>query len=131
MLPTIWPWTSVINILLLKPGSEDAPVGVAFPELLMRHLRASTYLLLAVGTYVCGYQRLIDAAVGASWSTLLLCFVCVAARNMLITHAFYGGWHWFLYERTDSARALRGRKFLVTNCYEALPPRDVSSGWCA
>jgi hypothetical protein len=66
MLITIWPWTSIINILLLKPGSEDASVSVALPELLLRHLRSTTYLLRAIATYWCGYERVIEAAAGAS-----------------------------------------------------------------
>ena len=118
MLVTIWPWTSVINILLLKPGTEDASVDVAIPETLIRHLRSSTYLILAVATYASSYERLLGAAAGASWVTLLALYVEIAARNMLVCHALYGGWHWFLYERRASVIALQGRKFNPANLRE-------------
>ena len=141
MLVNIWPTTNVINILLLKPGSEEPDVkgtpsrGV---ELLQRHLRMSTYFLLAVAVWVWGYEDLIARSTPATLHTVLRLYGSVALRNMIIIHAFYGGWHWcaasgvsllagfsggnltapanrFLYERPLSVSALTGRKFNPSN----------------
>lgn len=131
-----WPVTSVVNVLLLKPGS-DADAGPATQsvalELVMRHLRASTYFLLAAATYCCGYQALLEAAASDDLFDLCCLYARVAVRNLAIIHAFYGGWHWFLYERAASVEALRGRKFNPANLEPdgtLNPAKGYDPRWC-
>ena len=115
----VWPATNVVDILLLKPGSDadsTAQSGGMFAELFQRHLRWSTYVIIAVATWMCGYTDLIAlAAPPVSTAAVARLFLIIAARNLAIVHAFYGGWHWFLYERAQTARSLAGRKFNPAN----------------
>merc|ERR1711977_630790 len=96
--------------MAVLPGQSSSP----FKELTMRHLRNSTYILLALITYWYQYDWLLRQA--AIWDWRWVSAVCT--RNVLIVHVFYGFWHWFLYDRTANALALKQYKFNPSNIRE-------------
>lgn len=117
--PSLWPVTNVIYILSLKPGSEELPVlpgtsASPLQEIVLRYFRKTTYILLALGTYWLHYDWLLNQA--ATWTWQWVSAVCI--RNLFIIHVFYGGWHWFLYERSGAGLALKDYKLNPSNIRE-------------
>merc|ERR1712072_510038 len=113
-LINVWPCTNAINVLLLKPGSDPDIVGAANHwafELGIRHLRLTTYLFVSLAVWWYSYPALLEQAV--RWEVNWV--AAVVMRNMLIIHLFYGGWHWFLYDRKDSLKNMKGYKFNPAN----------------
>lgn len=131
--PNIWPVISLVKIAALpeegiKPDEKHVDVrnknrktqqftssGLqnTATELIARHLRLSTYLMLAIfAYYVVPYPDLKMEWNGNEnawhifyWAPFII------MRNIVMVGALYSGWHYFLYENKAMRGKLRGRKF--------------------
>jgi len=105
-LPNLWPVVNVIKIVLLDPRdhSTNSVVGAWYSELVIRHLRWSTFIFVAWCCYLYGFP--IDKAHtwNLDWIILLL------IQNLVIVYIFYGSWHWLLYDSPFSIN-IKDRKF--------------------
>eukprot|EP00730_Choanoeca_flexa_P019591 TRINITY_DN9579_c0_g1_i1.p1 TRINITY_DN9579_c0_g1~~TRINITY_DN9579_c0_g1_i1.p1 ORF type:complete len:326 (+),score=18.44 TRINITY_DN9579_c0_g1_i1:107-1084(+) len=101
-----FPIQNVINILMMD---EDAAVDTVkgkgiMAELAVRHLRLSTYVLLAM---IYHFTFNISVAHQLSWSWIAYLWV----RNIILGLVFYGGWHVFLYELEFVRSKMHRHKF--------------------
>lgn len=89
-----FPFQNVYNIIKAEACAEwDAPTSKgswAF-ELLARHIRLSTYIVLALL-----YNYTFDLAWAKELEFGWIAYVF--ARNYLLMVIMYGGWHWFLFD---------------------------------
>ena len=132
-LPNIWPLISLLKISLLpkeikKPDSrledkenvhkkleENTTKGLQSKatELAARHLRLSTYLLMAMFTYyLTPYPDItLDLKDESNRFYILYWAPFIVSRNVIMVGSLYSGWHYFLYENKTMRGKLRSRKF--------------------
>ena len=129
-IPNIWPVISLIKIhvLSIENDHHDSKVMKDNPknesqesftskglqntatELFARHLRLSTYLILAMFTYyVLPYPDIL--AVEMSRMHVVYWAPYILVRNIVMVGTLYGGWHYFLYENKAMREKMRSRKF--------------------
>eukprot|EP01083_Nonionella_stella_P065435 171436_1 len=111
-LPGVWPLFNVINIINLdekkcKSVNETDSYNW-YTELFVRHLRLSTYFIIASLVYYYtfpSYSSLLHDPDSFSWWFKWSCIILT--RDLIITLVTYSGWHWFLYESRYAARMKR------------------------
>lgn len=115
-----WPVENIIRILSIqKNANGDAcntnnnnlKQGLA-AELLVRHLRLFTYLVI---TYF-AYQYTWPIEEAKEWK--LKWVLVVLFRNLFIELILYGGWHWFLYVSGFVNGRIEHKKFNPENQYD-------------
>ena len=133
MVPNIWPVISLIKIALLPNSNENPDANLketnsenrefkpftskglqnTATELAARHLRLSTYLMLAIfAYYVLPYPDItMDVADESNQFYILFWAPYIVLRNVIMVGSLYGGWHYFLYENKAMRGRLRSRKF--------------------
>ena len=128
-IPNLWPVISMIKIFFLPIESEQdlkdkkndpnhtsnksfTSKGLqnTATELIARHLRLSTYLILAMcAYYVLPYPSIKEGKMSRMhvlyWAPFIL------LRNIIMVGTLYGGWHYFLYENKAMREKMRSRKF--------------------
>eukprot|EP00483_Globobulimina_turgida_P004383 UN04392 len=101
-LPGIWPVFNLINIILLDETKgksvNDTDSYVWYAELIVRHLRLSTYLIVSGLVYYLTFpthsQLLADDVTLQWWfKWALIIFI----RDQCVTYFFYATWHYILY----------------------------------
>ena len=132
-LPNLWPVVSLLKIAVLPENDikedDEHNDGKAknadltqftskglqntATDLIARHLRLSTYFILAIFAYYVLPYPDITAELSKEtnevnifyWSPLIV------IRNVVMVGSLYGGWHYFLYENKAMRGKLRSRKF--------------------
>ena len=99
----------VLNMWKVWNLDPAAPVVKAlaqpwYMDLPARYLRTTTYLGLALFTYNFCFPLAQAATVEPGW------VAAVFARNIMIGHILYGGWHQFLY-KSPFADKMKSHKF--------------------
>eukprot|EP00051_Salpingoeca_urceolata_P019976 m.295707 g.295707 ORF g.295707 m.295707 type:complete len:319 (-) comp19516_c1_seq8:2234-3190(-) len=90
-----FPILNVLRVLALDPKASLAAEAQQtwYGELAVRHLRLSTYLVLALlYWYSFPWQFEKAATLSLDW------IACILLRNIVVCGGLYGFWHWFLYE---------------------------------
>lgn len=111
----LFPFSNVLSLLVLPPETWKATSSrsvdrSAVADVLARYLRYVSYWLLSFLSYKVLPHPGPDAAT-YSWKWISV----VVARNLLITHITYGGFHYFLYECKWTRDAIRSKKFWDAN----------------
>ena len=123
-----WPIENIIRILLIEKDNEQSKKDLGGDlrkkspnnnlkqglgaELVVRHLRLLTYLVITYLAYQ--YTWPIDEA--KEWK--LRWVIKVLFRNLLIEILLYGGWHYFLYESGAVVGRIDKKKFNMDNQYD-------------
>ena len=129
-LPNIWPFISLFKISLLPKEIKEPVSGLEnahkkleenttnglqgkATELAARHLRLSTYLLMAMFTYyLTPYPDItLDLEDESNRFYILYWAPFILSRNVIMVGSLYSGWHYFLYENKTMRGKLRNRKF--------------------
>lgn len=110
-----WPVENAIKIVSLenqkKTGYAAKEVAETwYGELVTRHVRLSTYVIVAIAAYYSTWD-FEAAAKGFSLNWMLP----IVLFNLATEAVFYGGWHWFTYKRKSTA--LDSLKFNKVNQY--------------
>eukprot|EP01084_Bolivina_argentea_P002570 4756_1 len=118
-LPDIWPVFNIINIILLDEnkakGINDRDTYVWYYELIVRHLRLSTYLIVASIVYYFtfpSYSQLLILDISLKW--WIKWFAIIFIRDQFVTYFFYASWHYILY---DSKLSLKMKKLKFNPSY--------------
>lgn len=111
-----WPVENIVKISKLEnskqPYVKESTKHWA-SELITRHVRLSTYLFVSLVAYNLTWD-LDQAAKGWSWTWMLP----VVLLNLAVEGIFYGGWHWYLYDRvTANSSKIDVLKFNKNNPY--------------
>ena len=117
-----WPVENIIRILSIQRNANgdayttnntnnNLKQGLA-AELLVRHLRLFTYLVI---TYF-AYQYTWPIEEAKEWK--LKWVLVVLFRNLFIEFILYGGWHWFLYVSGFVNGRIEHKKFNPENQYD-------------
>ena len=122
-----WPIENIIRILLIEKNNKQSKKALGGDlckspnnnlkqglgaELVVRHLRLLTYLVITYLAYQ--YTWPIDEA--KEWK--LRWVLKVLFRNLLIEILLYGGWHYFLYESGAVVGRIDQKKFNPENQYD-------------
>ena len=110
-LPQIWPVLNTINIILMEEGgnpNDKLQNYEWYHELFYRHLRLSTYIIVAYVAYIFTFPHSIDSLTLTDLFTYWV--VLILIRDCIVTYLFYGYWHWLLYD-SSMAKKMRPKKF--------------------
>ena len=122
MLPNIWPLFNLINIIKLdsKNGKSvnDTDSYDWYYELIVRHLRLSTYLFVAYIAYIFTFPSYSELENYDNNTNKLQWWfkwgLIIFLRDEIFTFSFYGGWHYILF---DSPLSLKMKKLKFNPTY--------------
>ena len=127
----MFPVSNVWHISNGVRGLTQTQVGAsskqgAVAELLARHLRLSTYMVVTLCTYAFCFPLERAKVLKLDWILVVL------MRNLMVELLFYGGWHVYLYgdpfaltlQGVGSSEFMKTRKFNKKDQY-ALPSRHL------
>ena len=125
MSAEVWPFNNLVKILSL----DDSCGAVAektnnnhnesiknrytwYHELLNRHLRLVTYLIVAYLSYTASTPPRRERLSSSFLNELIMYWLpIIMIRDILITVVFYGGWHCLLYESNLIVNKMKHLKF--------------------
>eukprot|EP01084_Bolivina_argentea_P260124 439168_1 len=113
MLPNIWPWTNIINIINISDSDNKTGSNIkkqntkthdsTLMQSINRTMRLLTFFMVSLITYYLSFPNKNEIS---HWNNKLRVkyMSIIIIRDLMITLIFYSFWHWFLYQSKYSQK---------------------------